>query len=129
VFDALAARGSAVAPGMREVARRETTGPAGEIVIARAEGHDTCVRVAFSATQAVTARLVDGAGNVLAETDAPATEGVLADKGPVCVRKGDVITGVGIAVGTDGTAAAAHAAQAPYVAYVTYVRWVAWQAP
>jgi hypothetical protein len=104
-FEALAARGATVAPGMREVARKEGTA----VDLVKADARDACVRVAFEAAAPVTAKLLDGAGNALAALDAPATEGVLAARGPVCVRRGDVVRGV-----ADGADAG--------------VRWMAWQA-
>jgi len=107
-FEALAARGPTVAPGMREVARKE--GGAEPVDLARADGRDTCIRVAFLATAPVSARLVDGTGNVLAAGGDPSTDGVLALKGPVCIRKGNVVKGV-----AEGNGAR--------------VRWVAWEAP
>ncbi|HXN31309.1 MAG TPA: hypothetical protein VN894_05580 [Polyangiaceae bacterium] len=110
-FAALAARGASVAPGMREVARIESAGDRVEIV--RAEGGDACVRVAFEASSPVVARLLDSEGNVLASSDAPAADGVLGQRGPVCVRRGDSVSA---AAGGAGAAVAS-------------VRWVAWQAP
>ena len=111
-FDALAARGASVAPGMREVARVETTGD-GVVEVVRAGERDTCVRVAFEASSPVVARLLDTEGNVLAASDVPEAEGVLGQRGPVCVRRGDAVS------------AAAGGAEAA----VPNVRWVAWQAP
>jgi hypothetical protein len=91
-FDALAALGPSLAPGMREVARKETGTDVVEL--ARADGRDACVRVAFEASAPVTVKLVDQAGNVLAATDGAVTEGVLAARGPLCVRKGDAVRGM-----------------------------------
>jgi hypothetical protein len=96
---------------MREVARIESAGDRIEIV--RAGGRDACVRVAFEASSPVVARLLDGEGNVLASSDVPEAEGVLGQRGPVCVRRGDAVS------------AAAGGAEAA----VASVRWVAWQAP
>jgi hypothetical protein len=106
---ALAARGPSVAPGMREAARVRSSGA--RVVVARAGERDACVRVAFEASAPVLAKLVDAAGNVLAALDAPAQDGVLGARGPVCVRKGDAVSAV--AAGPDGGASS--------------VRWVAWQ--
>ena len=100
-----------MAPGMREVARIESAFD--KIELTRAETHDTCVRVAFEASLPVVAKLFDSEGNVLASTDAPATEGILGPRGPVCVRRSDVISAM----------AGGSEAGAPRV------RWVAWQAP
>jgi|SRR5579884_621240 len=107
-FDAILARGASVAPGMRERARKESAGDRVELV--RAEGRDVCVRVAFEATAPVLAKLVDAAGGALAATHAAEVDGVLGERGPVCVRKGDSVSGI-----ADGPAAR--------------VRWVAWSAP
>lgn len=107
-FVALAARGGALAPGMREVARKECGTEAVDLV--KAEGRDVCVRVAYEATVPVTAKLVDGAGRVLATGGAATAEGVLAEHGPVCVRRGDVVRGVAEGAGAR-------------------VRWMAWEAP
>jgi len=96
---------------MREVARIESAGDRVEIV--RAEGRDACVRVAFEASSPVVARLLDSEGGVLASSDVPAAEGVLGQRGPVCVRRGDTV---------NAEAGGADAA-------VATVRWVAWEAP
>src|SRR5215472_8901921 len=70
-FALLVARGPLVAPGMREVAKLQSTGDKGEKVeVARAQGRDACVRVAFEATSPVMAKLLDGGGNVLASSAA-----------------------------------------------------------
>ncbi|MGH7297241.1 MAG: hypothetical protein ACRELB_20045, partial [Polyangiaceae bacterium] len=94
--------------GMREVARKDAL--AGSIELVKADARDVCVRVAFQATAPVTAKLVDEAGRVLAESEATSLRGTLAKNGPVCVRKGEVVKGVTSA----GPAR---------------VRWVAWAAP
>jgi hypothetical protein len=107
-FEGLSARGGKLSPGMREVARKETAGERVDLV--RAEGRDVCVRVAFEANAPVVARLVDSAGNVLVANASAATEGVLGERGPVCVRKGEVVACV-----ADGGPAR--------------IRWVAWEAP
>lgn len=108
-FDALAALGPSTAPGMREFARR--AGGLEAATLLHAEASDACVRVAFAASAAIVGELVDGAGEVLASSGPAATEGVLAARGPVCVRKGDVVLAAG--KGPVGTR----------------VRWLAWQAP
>jgi hypothetical protein len=112
-FAALAARGATIAPGMREVARMQSAGD--KVEIARAEVRDACVRVAFKASSPVVAKLVDGEGNVLASSDIAATDGVLGQRGPVCVRRGDAVSAV--AGGAEGPGG------------VTNVRWVAWESP
>ena len=107
-FDTIAARGPSLAPGMHEAARKEGGPDAVDLV--KADTHDACVRVAFAASAPVTAKLVDHAGNVLATSETPATAGVLAARGPVCIRKGDVVRALADAAGV-------------------HVRWVAWEAP
>jgi len=107
-FDAIAARGASLAPGMREAARKD--GGADAVDLVKADTHDACVRVAFAASAPVTAKLVDHAGNVLAASDTAGTDGVLGVRGPVCIRKGDVVRAVADAAGVR-------------------VRWVAWEAP
>jgi len=107
-FEAIEARGPSMAPGMRQIARRESAGEKVELV--RAEQQDTCIRVAFEAAVPVVAKLVDGAGNALAATGAAAVEGLLGEKGPICIRKGEAAS-----VLVDGPPAT--------------VRWVAWAAP
>jgi hypothetical protein len=93
---------------MREVAR--TTGGNAPAELLRAAGSDACVRVVFTADAPIHAKLVDGAGHLLGESGATATDGVVAEGGPVCVRKGDSVVAV-----PEGGA--------------TRVRWMAWQAP
>jgi hypothetical protein len=107
-FDTIAARAASVAPGMHEAARKDAAADAVDLV--KADTRDTCVRVAFAASAPVTAKLVDHAGNVLAASESPGTEGVLGAHGPVCVRKGDVVRAVADAAGV-------------------HVRWVAWESP
>jgi hypothetical protein len=96
---------------MHEAARKEAApGGTGPVDLVKADTRDACVRVAYAASAPVTAKLVDHTGAVLAASDAPSTEGTLGPKGPVCIRKGDVVRGV-----TDATG--------------VHVRWVAWEAP
>jgi hypothetical protein len=77
--------------------------------VLRAVDADLCVRVAFEASEPVTATLADATGSTLAErSDAGA--GLLAADGPVCVRRGDAVRAS--ATGAPGT----------------HVRWVAWSA-
>ena len=89
-FAGLEGRAAFLAPGLRQVAERENAGERVELV--RAAGHDGCVRVAFQSSAPVTARLLDGDGGVLAETQTPAADGALGDRGPVCVRKGETVS-------------------------------------
>jgi hypothetical protein len=106
-FDDLAALGPMIAAGMHEIARKSSEDA---VELLRADTGDACLRVAFAAAAPVVAKLVDGNGDVLASLG-PAPEGVLSERGPVCVRRGDVVRG------------AAEGASR------THVRWMAWQAP
>ena len=101
----LAARFQPSVPGMHVVATHEGGLDAFEIARA-ADAADLCVRVAFEATEPVTATLADGTGARLATRTAGS--GLLAADGPVCVRRGDTIRAA--AAGPPGT----------------QVRWVAW---
>jgi hypothetical protein len=103
----LAARAPEVAPGMRELARGEST----HAELVHAAGGDTCVRVAFSSSAPVTAHIESSSGAVLLRASEPSLGGVLAPRGPVCVRRGD-----GARVTFDGAPSAR-------------VRWIAWGAP
>jgi hypothetical protein len=107
-FDSIETRAALVAPGMREIARRESAGERIEMV--RADRQDACVRVAFESTGPVVGKLVDGVGVVLAASHEATTRGVLGEHGPVCVRRGESVNAI--------------AEGAP-----TRVRWVAWVAP
>jgi hypothetical protein len=107
-FASLEALAPSLAPGMRQAAERESRGERVDLV--QAAGRDTCVRVAFEATAPIQARLLDADGTVLCETRSPATTGVLAERGPVCVRK----TG-SVSATAEGTA--------------TRVHWIAWASP
>jgi hypothetical protein len=117
-LDALAARATSVAAGMREAARGEIAGDAAGAtnattatrVIARADDRDVCVRVTMVARPAAHAWLADTRGDVLSDA-AEATDATLGARGPVCVRKGDVVS--------------LHLeSKTPFVA-----RFVAWQSP
>lgn len=109
-YDDLAALGSSVAPGMHEVARKPGAGDGEPVELVRAESHDVCLRVAFAADAPLVTKLVDENGQVLASDPVPSTRGVLAEQGPVCIRKGDVVRAV-----AEGSGA--------------HVRWMAWQSP
>jgi hypothetical protein len=108
-FDDLLAKAPSLAPGMHEAARR--SGGAEPIELWRAEASDACLRVAFASTVPVTTKLVLQGGDLLATTGEPEAEGALGEKGPVCVRKGDVVKAQ--ALGGPGL----------------HVRWVVWLAP
>jgi hypothetical protein len=107
-FDDLVAQGPTVAPGMREIARKASGEEAVELL--RADTGDACVRIAFAAAGPIVAKLVDQGGEVLASVG-PAAEGALGERGPVCVRKGDVVRATAEGAGR------------------SRVRWVVWQAP
>ncbi len=106
-FPDLVARYSPGLPGMHVIAAHETGGEATEI--ARAEGADLCVRVAFDASAPVVATLTDSSGSALA-TSPEGADGLLAAGGPVCVRRGDAVRA---------------SASGPPSARI---RWVAWSA-
>jgi hypothetical protein len=106
-FDDLVALGPTLAPGMHEIARKSSEDA---VELLRADTSDACLRVAFAAAAPVLAKLVDGNGDVLASIG-PAANGALGERGPVCVRRGDVVRGT-----AEGTGR-------------TRVRWVAWQGP
>jgi hypothetical protein len=107
-FASLEALAPSLAPGMRRAAAKESAGE--RIDLVRAPGKDTCVRVAFEASGPVVARLLGADGTVLYETHLPSTSGVLGDRGPICVRKSDVVSAT--AEGAAGR-----------------IRWIAWASP
>ncbi len=107
-FDDLAGLAPTLAPGMSEIARKASSGDAVELLGAAA--NDACVRVVFAAESPVVTKLVDGSGETLA-TAGPAVQGALGERGPVCVRRGEIIRGVAEGAGR------------------SHVRWMAWQAP
>lgn len=107
-FQAIEALWAPSVPGMRAVATLE--GGAERLELARAEERDTCMRVAFEASEPVVAALVDAASTTLATSSSEQTRGLLAEHGPICVRKGDAIYAL---------------ATGPVTARV---RWVAWAA-
>jgi hypothetical protein len=109
-YDVLASLGSSVAQGMHEVARKPGVGGGEPVELVRAEARDACLRVAFEADAPLVAKLMDGNGQVLATIAVPTTRGVLAEEGPVCIRKGDVVRAV-----AEGSGA--------------HVRWMAWESP
>jgi hypothetical protein len=90
---------------MHVVATHEGTNEPFEVL--RAVDSDLCVRVAFEASEPVTATLADTAGATLASRG-DAGAGLLAADGPVCIRRGGAVR--------------ATATGSPAV----HVRWVAW---
>ncbi len=109
-FDDLVALGPTLAPGMREIARKVSGASDDGVELLRADSGDACVRVAFAAAGAIVAKLVDQGSDVLS-TIGPVAEGALGERGPVCVRKGDVVRAIADGAGR------------------SHVRWMAWQAP
>jgi hypothetical protein len=107
-FDDLVALGPTLAPGMREIARKTSTDETVELV--HADSGDACLRAAFAASAPIVAKLVDQGGEVLASVG-PATDAALGERGPVCVRKGDVVRATAEGAGR------------------SHVRWMAWLAP
>jgi hypothetical protein len=105
VFADLESRYAALVPGMHVVATHEGTSEPFEVL--RAVDSDLCVRVAFEASEPVTATLADTTGATLA-TRGDAGAGLLAADGPVCIRRGAAIRAS--ATGAPGA----------------HVRWVAW---
>ena len=113
-FRALRSRAGAMAPGMRLAAELDSADEAVELV--RADAQDECVRVAFQATAPVSATLTDAKGATLAAVTSLSSTGTLAESGPVCVRRGDVVVATAKSHGVD-------AAPRPRVS------WAAWAAP
>ncbi len=99
-------RWAALVPGMQLAATKES-GPQ-NVELARADEQDLCVRVAFDASEPVVASLVDSRGGTLA-TSVERTGGILAEQGPVCVRKGDAVHAL---------------ATGPSTARVLWVAWI-----
>ena len=100
----IAESGPAIAPGMREIARVDEDAPF-ERSLVHAADKDTCVRVAFAASDALVVSLVDAAGAPLDATPRAAS-GVTST---VCVRRaGDVVLRVARA-GDAGAGARVHA--------------------
>jgi hypothetical protein len=86
----LAANAASVAPGMHELARRESESLHVHEEAGQAREKDLCVRVLFAATSDVRATLENAKGEMLVETTG-ASRGVLGPRGPVCVRKGETL--------------------------------------
>jgi hypothetical protein len=85
----LVARAPQVAPGMRVLAQGEEASPKA-IDLPRADV-DLCVRAVFVAESPVKAALASSAGDTL-ETTRPTVSGTLGPRGPVCIRRGQVLT-------------------------------------
>jgi hypothetical protein len=100
----IAESGAAFAPGMRELVRVDEEAPF-ERPLVHAADKDTCVRVAFAASEPLSVALLDGAGATLDATPRAAS-GVTST---VCVKRaGDVVLKVARAgAGDAGNAGAA----------------------
>jgi hypothetical protein len=107
-FVSLEALAPSLAPGMRRAAEKESVGDRVELV--RAVSKDTCVRVAFESGAPVVARLLGADGTVLYEMQQASTSGALGERGPICVRKSDIVSAT--AEGAAGR-----------------IRWIAWASP
>jgi hypothetical protein len=89
-IDLLAGKHDKIAPGTREIEKREIDlAKDHELAIAAFEA-DTCVRAAFDADAPTAITLVNAHGTTLARADGE--EGTLGTAGPVCFKKGDVAT-------------------------------------
>jgi hypothetical protein len=89
-IDVLAGKHDKIAPGTREIEKREIDlAKDHELALAAFEA-DTCVRAAFDADAPTAITLVNAHGTTLARADGE--EGTLAAAGPVCFKKGDAAT-------------------------------------
>ena len=89
-IDLLAAKHDKIAPGTREIEKREIDlAKDHELALAAFEG-DTCVRAAFDADAPTAITLVNAHGTTLSKADGE--EGTLGAAGPVCFKKGDTAT-------------------------------------
>ena len=89
-IDLLAGKHDKIAPGTREIEKREIDlGKDHELALAAFEA-DTCVRAAFDADAPTAITLVNAHGTTLARADGEG--GTLGAAGPVCFKKGDVAT-------------------------------------
>jgi len=84
--DPLAVDAQSLAPGMREIVRRDIDiGEPASISVPVSADADTCVRVAVRSQGAFFARL-------LAKSGALGEGQNIGEKGPICVRKGDSLS-------------------------------------
>ena len=86
-LEALAARGPTDAPLMRELLRVERAAPRSPDVKAE---RDQCVRALFSSASPVRIWFVDQSGATRGDATSAAS-GSVPPRGPVCVKKGDVL--------------------------------------
>jgi len=92
-MELLVARHDRVAPGTREIARKQIDLDASkrwDSLALDAFAADTCVRALFDADAPTAITLVDEKNMTLAQADA--AQGAIGAAGPVCFRKGDVVT-------------------------------------
>jgi hypothetical protein len=89
-IDLLAQKHDKIAPGTREIEKREIDlAKDHELSLAAFEA-DTCVRAAFDADAPTAITLVNARGTTLARADGEG--GTLGAAGPVCFKKGDTAT-------------------------------------
>jgi hypothetical protein len=86
-LDALAARGPTEAPLMREALRAAAASPRSPDV--RAD-KDLCLRAVFASSVPVRAAFADESGAARGDATT-ATSGTVPPRGPVCVKKGEVL--------------------------------------
>ncbi len=89
-IDLLAGKHDKIAPGTREIEKREIDLAKDHELALPAFEADTCVRAAFDADAEATITLVNARGTTLAKADG--SEGTLGAAGPVCLKKGDAAT-------------------------------------
>ena len=89
-IDLLAQKHDTIAPGTREIEKREIDLAKDHELALPAFEADTCVRAAFDADAPTAITLVNAHGTTLARADGE--EGKLGAAGPVCFKKGDVAT-------------------------------------
>ncbi len=124
-LDRVAASGAALAPGMRELVRLETTaGSSSEILTP--SPRDVCLRVAFVASAPVAPELDDDRGLPFA-TAKRGRSGKIGDDGPVCVRRGSSVRLRFVADGsTNPSAEGGGAPRSGSSAREVRVRFVVW---
>jgi hypothetical protein len=89
-IDLLAAKHDKIAPGTREIEKREIDLAKDHELALTAFEADTCVRAAFDADAPTAITLVNARGTTLSKADGE--EGTLGAAGPVCFKKGDTAT-------------------------------------
>jgi hypothetical protein len=89
-IDLLAGKHDKIAPGTREIEKREIDLAKDHELALSAFEADACVRAAFDADAPTVVTLVNAHGTTLARVDG--VEGTLGAAGPVCFKKSDVAT-------------------------------------